>query len=91
LDWWDVAFLCSLYNDDRADHLGGRRDVEVQGLAALRRCEDRRVGERCLQLVERLLGLDGPGESFLFLQEPVEGQTLLAKPRDEATQSGQAT
>jgi hypothetical protein len=39
-----MAFFRSLHNDDRADHLGGRSDVEVQRLAALRRREDRRVG-----------------------------------------------
>jgi hypothetical protein len=31
------------------------------------------MGERRLQLVKRLLGLDGPGEALVFLQEPVEG------------------
>jgi hypothetical protein len=25
------------------------------------------MGERCLQLVKRLLGLDGPGEALVFL------------------------
>jgi hypothetical protein len=85
-----VAFLRSLHNDDRADHLGSRRDVEVQKLAALRRREDRRVSERCLQLVERLLGLDDPGEAFVLLPEPIEGQALLAELRDEMAQRGKA-
>jgi hypothetical protein len=30
-----VAFLRSLYHDDRADHLGGRSYVEVQRFAVL--------------------------------------------------------
>jgi hypothetical protein len=68
-----VTFLYSFHDDDRTDHLGGRRNVEVQRLAVLGRCEDRRMGECCLQLVERLLGLDGPGEALMLLQEPVEG------------------
>jgi hypothetical protein len=48
------------------------------------------VGEHRLEFVERLLGLDGPGEALVLLQEPVEGQTLLAEPRDEAAQGGKA-
>jgi hypothetical protein len=48
-------------------------DVEVQRLAVLRWRKNRGVGERRLQLVKRLLGLDGPGEALVLLQEPVEG------------------
>jgi hypothetical protein len=73
-----LALLRSLHNDDRADHLGGRSDVEVQRFTVLRRREDQRVGERRLELVERLLGLDGPGEVFVLLQEPVEGPSRRA-------------
>jgi hypothetical protein len=40
-----VAFLRALYHDHGADHLGGRSYIEVQRLAVLRRCKDRRVGE----------------------------------------------
>jgi hypothetical protein len=75
-----VPFLCSFYYDDHADILGGCRDVEVQRLAVSRRCEDWRVREHRLQLVQRVLGLDGPGEALVLLQELVEGQALLAKP-----------
>jgi hypothetical protein len=83
-----VALLCSLHDDDRADHLGGRRDVEVQRLTASRRREDWRVREHRLQLVERLPGLDGPREVLMLLQESVEGQTLFAELRDETAQGG---
>jgi hypothetical protein len=31
------------------------------------------MGERCLQLVKCLLGLDGPGEALVLLKESVEG------------------
>jgi hypothetical protein len=48
------------------------------------------VGERRLEFVKRLLGLDGPGESPVLLQESVEGQSLLAELRDEASQGGKA-
>jgi hypothetical protein len=75
-----VSFLRSLHHDDRIDHLGGRSDVEVQRFAVLGRCEDWRVGERRLEFVERLQGLDGLGEALVLLQEPVEGQALLAEP-----------
>jgi hypothetical protein len=68
-----VSLLCTFYYDDGADHLSGCGDVEVQWLVALRWCQDRGVGERHLQLVKRLLGLDGPGEALVFLQEPLEG------------------
>jgi hypothetical protein len=68
-----VNLLRPLYNDDRADHLGGCHEIEVQRLAALRQREDWRVRECRLQLVERLLGLDGPGEVLVLLQDPVEG------------------
>jgi hypothetical protein len=79
LDWQGVHLLCALYHDDSADHLGGRGYVEVQRLAVLRRRENRGVGECRLQLVKGLLGLDGPGELLVFLQEPVEGQAFLAE------------
>jgi hypothetical protein len=62
-----APLLRALYYDDSADHLSGRGDVEVQRLAALRRRKNRGMGERCLQLVKRLLGLDGPGEALVFL------------------------
>jgi hypothetical protein len=48
------------------------------------------VGERRLELIERLLGLDGLGKAFMLLQEPIEGQTFLTEPRDEAAQGGKA-
>jgi hypothetical protein len=48
------------------------------------------VGERRLEFVKRPLGLDGPGESLVLLQEPVEGQALFVKSRDEAAQGGKA-
>jgi hypothetical protein len=48
------------------------------------------VGEGRLQLVKRLLGLDGLGEPLVFLQELVEGQAFLAEPRNEAAQGGEA-
>jgi hypothetical protein len=41
----------------------------VQRFAVLRWREDRRVGERRLELIEHLLGLDGPGEAFVLLQD----------------------
>jgi hypothetical protein len=41
------------------------------------------MGERRLELVKRLLGLDGPGKALVLLQESVEGQPLLAEPRNE--------
>jgi hypothetical protein len=31
------------------------------------------MGERRFELVKRLLGLDGPGEAFVLLQESLEG------------------
>jgi hypothetical protein len=48
------------------------------------------VGEGRLQLIKRLLGLDSPGKMLMLLEEPVEGQALLAEPRDEAAQGGKA-
>jgi hypothetical protein len=68
-----VPILRTLYHDDGADHLNGRGDVKVQRLAVPRRRYNRGVGERRLQLVKCLLGLDGLGEALVFLQEPVEG------------------
>jgi hypothetical protein len=75
-----VPLLRALYYDDGADHLGGRGYVEVQRFAVLRRCKDWSVGEGRLQLVKRLLGLDGPGEPLVLLQELVEGQAFLTEP-----------
>jgi hypothetical protein len=40
-----MPFFRSFHDDDHVDHMGGRRDIEVQGLATSRRCEDRRVGD----------------------------------------------
>jgi hypothetical protein len=48
------------------------------------------VGQGRLQLVERILGLGGPGEALVLLEEAVEGQAFFAKPRDEAAQGGKA-
>jgi hypothetical protein len=31
------------------------------------------MGERLLEFVKRLLGLDGPGEALVLLQKPVKG------------------
>jgi hypothetical protein len=62
-----VPLLRTLYYDEGADHPSGRGDVEVQRLAVLRRRKDRGVGERRLQLVKCLLGLDGLGEVLVFL------------------------
>jgi hypothetical protein len=90
LDSQGVPLLQALYHDDGADHLGGHGYVEVQRLAVQRRRKDQGVGERRLQLVKGLLGLDGPGEPLVFLQEPVEGQAFLTKPRNEAAQGGEA-
>jgi hypothetical protein len=90
LNWQCVPLLRAFHHDDGADHLGGRNHVEVQRLAVLRRCEDRGMGKGRLQLIKHLLGLDGPGETLMLLEEPVEGQALLAEPRDEATQGGKA-
>jgi hypothetical protein len=85
-----MPLLRALYHDDGADHLGGRGNVEVQRLAVLRWRKNRGVGEGRLQLVKRLLGLDDPGESLVFFQESVEGQALLAEPRNEVAQGGKA-
>jgi hypothetical protein len=85
-----MPLLRALYYDDGADHLGGRGNVEAQRLAVLRRRKDRGVGECRLQLVKRLLGLNGPRKPVVFFQEPVEGQALLAEPRHEAAQGGEA-
>jgi hypothetical protein len=85
-----MPFLCTFHHDDGADHLSGRDDVEVQRLAVLGRRQNWRVGERCLELVKRLLGLDRPGEALVLLQESVEGQPLLAKPRNKAAQGSEA-
>jgi hypothetical protein len=90
LDRQGVPLLRALYYDDSADHLGGRSYVEAQRFAVLRRCKDWSMGEGRLQLVKRLLGFDGLGEPLVFLQEPVEGQALLAEPRNEAAQGGKA-
>jgi hypothetical protein len=90
LDQQGVPFLRALHHDYGADHLGGRGHVELQGFAVLRRREDQGVGQGCLQLVERVLGLGGPGEALVLLEEAIEGQAFLAEPRDEAAQGGKA-
>jgi hypothetical protein len=38
------------------------------------------MGEHRLQLIERLLGLDGLGEALVLLQDLVERQSILAEP-----------
>jgi hypothetical protein len=68
LDWQGVPLLRALYHDDGADHLSGRGNIEVQRLTVLRRRKNRGVGEGRLQLVKRLLGLDGPGEPLVFFR-----------------------
>jgi hypothetical protein len=67
LDRQGVPLLRVLYYDDGANHLGGRGYVEVQRFAVLRRCKDWSVDEGCLQLVKRLVGLDGLGEPLVFI------------------------
>jgi hypothetical protein len=68
-----VPFPCTFHHDDGTDHLGGRSDVEVQRLVAQGRRQDRRVGERRLEFIKCLLGLNGLGEALVLLQESVEG------------------
>jgi hypothetical protein len=75
-----VSLLRALHHDHGTDHLGGRSHVEVQRLAVLRRCKDRGVGKGRLQLIKRLLGFGGLGETLVLFEEPVEGQALLAEP-----------
>jgi hypothetical protein len=62
----------------------------VQWFAVLRRCKDWGVGQGRLQLVKRFLGLGGPGEALVLLEEAVEGQAFLAEPRFEAVQGCKA-
>jgi hypothetical protein len=37
------------------------------------------------------LGLGGPREALILLEEALEGQAFLAEPRDEAAQGGKAS
>jgi hypothetical protein len=90
LDRQGVSLLRALHNDYGADHLGSRSHVEVQRFVVLWRHKDRGMGQQRLQLIKRLLGFDGPGEALVLLEEPVEGQTFLAEPRDEVAQGGKA-
>jgi hypothetical protein len=48
------------------------------------------VGQGRIQLVERILGLGGPGKALVLLEEAVEGQALFVEPRDKAAQGGKA-
>jgi hypothetical protein len=68
-----VPFLRALHYDYGADHLGGCGHVELQGFTVLWRREDRGVGQGCLQLVKRVLGLSGPGEALVLFEEVIEG------------------
>jgi hypothetical protein len=67
-----VPLLCALHNDYGADHLGSRIHVEVQRFAILWLCKDQGVGQGRLQLVKHPLGLGGPGETLVLLEETVE-------------------
>jgi hypothetical protein len=75
-----VSLLRTLHHDHGADHLGSRSHVEVHRLVVLRRCKDWGVVKGRLQLIKCLLGLSGPGEALVLLEEPVEGQPLFAEP-----------
>jgi hypothetical protein len=48
------------------------------------------MGQGCLQLVERVLGLGGPGEVLVLFEEVIEGQALFAEQRDEVAQGSKA-
>jgi hypothetical protein len=58
----DVSFLASLDYYGRADHLGGRGDIEEERFGRFWRDEDRWRGEHTLELGKGFLGLDGPRE-----------------------------
>jgi hypothetical protein len=75
-----MPFFRTLHHDDVADHLSGCGDIEVQRFTVLGWRQDGHVGERRLELVKRLLGVDGLGETLVVLQESVKGYPFLAEP-----------
>ena len=54
-----MALVLSFDNDHRADYLGRRGYVQVEGLAVYGWCENEGMSERCLQPVEGFLSLGG--------------------------------
>jgi len=68
-----MALLLSFDNDHRADHLGRRGYVQIEGLAIRGWRENGGVSERCLQPVEGFLSFGGPREALGFPQESVQG------------------
>src|SRR6185437_4623939 len=76
-----MTLFLSFDNDHRADHLGRRSYVQVEGLAIYGWCENEGVSERCLQPVEGFLSLGGPREALGFPQDSIRGKPF--SPRRE--------
>src|SRR6185312_10280098 len=59
LDGQSMTLLFSFHHDHRADHLGRRSYVQIEGLAVRRWCENGISSERCLQPFEVFLSSGG--------------------------------
>ena len=68
-----MALLLSFDHGHRADHLGRRSYVQVEGLAVRGWCENGGASVRCLQPFEGLLSFVGPREVLGFPLESIQG------------------
>ena len=67
-----MTLLLSFDHDHRADHLGRRSYVQIEGLAVRGWRENGGASERRLQPFEGFLGFGGPREALDFPQESIQ-------------------
>src|SRR6185437_12506807 len=76
-----MDLLLSFNNDHRADHLGRRGYVQIEGLAIRGWRENGGMSERCLQPVEGFLSFGGHVKRSVFLKSRYRGKPF--SPRHE--------
>jgi hypothetical protein len=74
-----VSFIRPLHHDDRADHLGGHSDIEVQRFAVLGGREDRRVSCNIGSGVDRLYYFVFASSLFSYRVEGTLATTSLVR------------
>ena len=74
-----MTLISSFDNDHRADYLGRRGYVQIEGLAIRGWRENGGVSERCLQPIEGFLSFGGPREALSFPQESMQRQAFFTE------------
>jgi hypothetical protein len=86
-----MPLFLSLDYDRGADHLSGCGYINQEGFSRSGGHQDGRISKECFKVSEGFFGLGSPSEALGLPQEALQGQSFLAKARDEAAQSRKAS